>query len=313
MKNAFLIFFFLSIILPAISTADDLQVDIHFCFGNSQKLLLEGRVIEKRENSPANESDGMFANFWRTMRLLVNDEETATKVDLSFNNQYLTGHTDDEGYFSFKVPLKYSPEIKQLTVLLQTEGLKLETECVLFLSQPKIRVGIISDFDDTVVVSDVTDKTRLIVNVLTKNYKQREAVTGMAEYYKELLSSNSAQDSIPLFFVTGSPRQIQPVINRFLDYHHFQPRVVITKKLNGDNSDPLFDQLKYKAEKIEIILSLLPDVSFYLIGDDGEKDPEVYREIQKLYPERVKEVWIRQVSKDVQRKRYSGQHLFVEK
>jgi hypothetical protein len=50
------------------------------------------------------------------------------------------------------------------------------------------------------------------------------------------------------------------------------------------------------VEAIESIIRRYPKGSFILVGDSGEKDPEVYGEIARRYPERVEAVFIRDVS-----------------
>jgi phosphatidate phosphatase APP1 len=35
-----------------------------------------------------------------------------------------------------------------------------------------------------------------------------------------------------------------------------------------------------------------------LVGDDGEKDPEIYHDIRTRFPSRVEAVWIRRVHPD---------------
>jgi len=296
--------------LTAAVVADEYQIDLHFCYGNSSQLLVEGRVIEQRNASPAKASDNMFSNIWRSLQRLVNDEEEYAKISLLIGSRMFTIRSDEEGYFRFTLPLNDESLSESLTIQLQAENTKLNSQCSLFLPGQANSVGIISDFDDTVVVSDVTDKTKLLLNILTKNYKQREVVEGMSAFYRRLLMTNHEQAL--LIFLTGSPRQIQKSIEAFLNYHNFPSRIVLTKKLNGENSDPIFDQFKYKTEKIIALLEFFPEIDFVLVGDDGEKDPEVYDYIQMQFPGRIKDVWIRQVSSDSQQQRYAGQQLFVE-
>ncbi|TVR27681.1 MAG: DUF2183 domain-containing protein [Balneolaceae bacterium] len=44
----------------------------------------------------------------------------------------------------------------------------------------------------------------------------------------------------------------------------------------------------------------MTDFSFILVGDSGERDPEVYREIANRYPDQIKEIIIRDVINDRQ-------------
>jgi phosphatidate phosphatase APP1 len=45
-----------------------------------------------------------------------------------------------------------------------------------------------------------------------------------------------------------------------------------------------------------MILDLLPDLSFLLIGDNGQEDPQIYQEVALDYPGRILGVYIRDVS-----------------
>ena len=54
--------------------------------------------------------------------------------------------------------------------------------------------------------------------------------------------------------------------------------------------------LFYKTSTIESILRTYPQRRFVLVGDSGEKDPEVYAELARRFPEQVMHVFIRDVS-----------------
>ncbi|MFI5428590.1 phosphatase domain-containing protein [Aeromicrobium sp. UC242_57] len=53
-----------------------------------------------------------------------------------------------------------------------------------------------------------------------------------------------------------------------------------------------------KHGRIREILDLHPDLSFVLIGDSGEKDPEIYADIVRSHPGRIRAVYIREVRLD---------------
>jgi phosphatidate phosphatase APP1 len=63
----------------------------------------------------------------------------------------------------------------------------------------------------------------------------------------------------------------------------------------------------YKTAKIDELMTRLPWVRWVLVGDDGEKDPEIYQTVRERYPKRVRAVWIRRVHPDPNRARYAGQ------
>jgi hypothetical protein len=57
----------------------------------------------------------------------------------------------------------------------------------------------------------------------------------------------------------------------------------------------------HKQELIQNMLELYQELPFVLIGDSGQHDPEVYRQIVEEHPGRVLAVYIRNVSRDPKR------------
>jgi phosphatidate phosphatase APP1 len=53
----------------------------------------------------------------------------------------------------------------------------------------------------------------------------------------------------------------------------------------------------HKRNNIKTILESFPQLPFVLIGDSGERDPEIYRDVVKEYPTRIRAVYIRSVNK----------------
>ena len=57
----------------------------------------------------------------------------------------------------------------------------------------------------------------------------------------------------------------------------------------------------HKTEAIRSIVELYPTLPFVLIGDSGQEDPEIYREIVARYPSRILAIYIRNVTPDPRR------------
>lgn len=55
-----------------------------------------------------------------------------------------------------------------------------------------------------------------------------------------------------------------------------------------------------------------PHVCYTLIGDDGERDPEIYEEARRRWPERIDAIWIRRVNPDPARARLPRQGDLAE-
>lgn len=270
-------------------------IDVYTCYGNVHELIVEGRVLTERSFKESKKEDSWLTNSWENLGHLINDEKKNTPITLQIDKVQYHSSTDDEGYFEFNVTNQKKSFSNQQPIQLFLNNEPIITICLALILKDVPQMGIISDFDDTLIVSDVTDKLRLVGNFLFKNYKQREVVTGMVERFQTILSQNDSKQSIPLFIITGSPKQLDNNIHNFLDFHHFPPRTVITKKIHGKNPDDLLNQVTYKQKKIEKLITLYPKVQWTLFGDSGEQDPEVYKCIAQKYPTHIKAVFIRDV------------------
>jgi phosphatidate phosphatase APP1 len=292
---------------PALAR-DETQILVHYAYGTAQRFTLEGRVVERHDGRPVRGGDSWLTNLWRSVRSLRAEEQPRVPVRVTFAAQSWTAVSDAEGYFSLsaRTPPRALPGWNPL--LAESGDGAARTATALLLVPAADTLGLISDFDDTVIVSEVPDRSRLASHTLLENHLQRLPVVGMAELYRRVLARNPDPGRAPAIYLTGSPRQLQPGIAAFLERTGFPRGPIIAKKVSdGGGGDPLLDQERYKVDRIESVLENLPDVRFVLVGDDGERDPEVYDAIRTRHPSRVEAVYIRRVSADPARPRYPGQ------
>ena len=290
----------------AASGAEQYAASFHESYGDVQSLTIHGRVLVSRSQQNYAADDGKLQNFKNSAKTLRNPaaEDYSTNIVLGAFNWPIK--TDGEGYFSCS--RSTPPSLKPGWHPLSVTGAGAGEHARLLIVPTENTLGIISDIDDTVVESEVLDKTKLLKNTYLKNPAQRKAVPGVAAFYKTLAQRNTQPDLAPIFYLSASPSQLQERIRAFLDLNHFPDGVLVTKKLNRDKSaDPWLDQVRYKTVQIENILLRLPHVRFVLVGDDGEKDPEIYNDIATRFPNRVDSVYIRKVNPDQARPSYPEQ------
>lgn len=294
-----------ALLLPLVAFADGNKVVLYDGYGSGERFTIEGRVIEAEKLSQANEGDSWWRNLWRNFRLMKNSEREDVALTVKIGSFEARATTDEEGYF--RVAATPAQPLAPGWHAVTAQGRCTQGEGRLLIVPRTNTFGLISDIDDTVLVSEVPDKKKLLNNTFLKNPQQRQAFPGTADFYKQLLAQNADPKAAPMFYVSASPRQLAGNIESFLSQNNFPPGVLVTKQINGDGRDPLRDQKQYKIAKIEAILAALPWVNFVLMGDDGELDPETYRAIQEKYPQRVSAIYIRKVSPDSKRVSYPGQ------
>ncbi|HEY4222029.1 MAG TPA: App1 family protein, partial [Myxococcota bacterium] len=159
---------------------------------------------------------------------------------------------------------------------------------------------LISDIDDTIVKTFVTDKKKMIGAVLLKNGEQSEPVEGAAACFQ-------AAHVDGYLYVSASPEQLHQRLHTFLTSHGFPAGAILLKHFGKDAT---FDQKRYKIARIEPLLKAMANMRVILIGDTGESDPESYAELAHTYPERVLRIVIKKTEhSDVTPARFTGMTL----
>lgn len=286
------------ILLTPAAHAERNDVLLYPAFGNaSNGAVVEGRVMEHRDADPSAASDGSLRNLVRNARLFKNEEQEDVRVVLRVGEQRWETVTDEEGYFQVRTGALLPASAMPGWTTVEASAGPASGEGSLLLLPPENELGLISDLDDTILVTGVNDTARMLGNTFLKNPAQREAVPAMAWLYTTVLAANPKPLALPLFYLSASPRQLHGAIDTFLKLNGFPEGVLITKRVTDDRtSEPLFDQKAYKLQKIEDILARTPGVRFLLVGDDGERDPDIYETVRRQHPERVEAIWIRRVN-----------------
>jgi phosphatidate phosphatase APP1 len=164
---------------------------------------------------------------------------------------------------------------------------------------PSTGLSVISDIDDTVKISHVLEKKRLMRHTFLEEF---QAVPGMAQLYQSWKETHNAS----FHFVSSSPWQLYPELASFFsregfpDAASFHLKTVRLKdRLDRTLLNLFADPMTSKIAKISSILDVYPKRTFLLVGDTGERDPEVYGEICRRYPNQVQRVFLRDVTSDL--------------
>jgi len=149
----------------------------------------------------------------------------------------------------------------------------LESTASIFLSEKK-QLAIITDVDDTLLVSYSSSFFKRIWTALTKNFNTRSSVQEIASLYKTF--------SGPIFYVSNSQWRLYGALEEF-------------RKLHDLPAGPFLLRGISKYDRIAGILESYP-YTFILLGDDGQQDPELYSALEKIFPQRIKAISIRHIS-----------------
>jgi phosphatidate phosphatase APP1 len=126
-------------------------------------------------------------------------------------------------------------------------------------------------------------------------------VNGMAAWYRCLRGDKAAAPG--LVFVSGSPVQYTSRLKSFLARHGFPFGALQLRNLGPSTLHG------YKEPLLRRLMKEFPQ-PLVLVGDSGEHDPEIYRELRREFPNRVRAIFIRDAGRAEEAKRFEGMVLF---
>ncbi len=225
------------------------------------------------------------------------------KVKLKFKHTEVSTKTLKDGYFRFNIPFDepLEPGWHQYTVSSDFQGFGI-IEREELLKPYKSKYAIISDIDDTFLISHSNSFLKKLYVILLKNINKRKIFDDVVEHYRELslAGQDSEKASNSFFYVSSSEWNLYGFINDFAIMHQLPKAVMKLKKIKTGISDFLFTgrgSHDHKFEKIKDIIGFYPNLKYVLLGDDSQKDAEIYERICKIFPENVKAVYIRKTRK----------------
>jgi phosphatidate phosphatase APP1 len=273
-------------------------------YGTPYEAHLNGHVLDDRRLYEADEKDRRSRNIKAMLSRYMADAIPGVQVRICFLGQEKIVETDTDGYFEavfhFRKPREagwHKATFQAIDKLVPYQEEKEFYEEVLLVdSSPKF--GIISDIDDTILVSHATRIHRKLELVLTKNAKTRMPFRGVKSFYNAL----HHEEKIPLnpvFYVSSSEWNLYDFLEDFCDTQQIPKGVFMLKDLKENLWNLITTgggSHRHKATKIRRILDLYEGLNFVLIGDSGQRDAEIYAEIIANYPGRILASYIRDVS-----------------
>ena len=279
-------------------------------FASGSRVLVHGRAQEARDIPPATATDSAWRNLISTYRRIDVTPLRHARVRATIGGIERDLVADDEGFFRGWLELP-----APLPATQPWQPVELQLVSPLRAGQPDVRAtgqvrvltgaptfGVISDLDDTVIQSRITSFLQAVRTMMLGNARTRLPFPGVAAFYQALERGGDGARTNPIFYVSSSPWNIHDIVADFMDIQRI-PRGPITLRdwdivLSALTSSRLNN---FKEPVIREILDHYPALPFILIGDNSQKDPEIYRAILDRYPGRILAIYIRNVDANPER------------
>jgi len=245
-------------------------------------------------------------NFSRRVNLMLADNERGKEIVIKLaDKSYRLPRSKANGHFktTLAVPVdtlsKSAAESVKFSVQLPIDDTRsFEGESILLSNKG---LSIISDIDDTVKISYVTQRKELLKATFFDDFK---AVEDMSKLYRQWRAKGAS-----LHFVSSSPWQLHEPLEKFLIGNAF-PSASMSLKDIRFRDETLLNLFKSGTETkptaIRNIIDNYPKRRFILVGDSGEQDPEVYAQIAQEYPDQIEKIFIRNIDETPQDARYQS-------
>lgn len=279
-------------------------------YGSRRRLYLKGRVLEDEGITPSTDNDSVWRNLLNTFRRVDSDEVPGARLRVRFRDVEKDVVADEEGFFevwlepSSPAPadrLWHEVEVKLLAPEAK-DGRPVRATGHVLAPPPDASLAVISDIDDTVLQSHVTDLVRMARTIFLGNARTRLPFPGVAALYRALQQGAAGDGRNPLFFLSSSPWNLYDLLTEFFELQDIPRAPLFLRDWGITHSEMLpTENRAHKMGVLHRLLSFYDNLPFILIGDSGQQDPEIYREIVEAYPGRVLAVYIRSVGEDERR------------
>ena len=271
-------------------------------YANEQELIVMGHVFKTLNNYDFQKKN--FKNASSIVSLFRIKTLQNFDVYLKYGNHEIHSKTLDDGYFKFCIPLskksnfgwiEYEVSIKYKSEIITEKGS--------FIRPHEGNLGIISDIDDTFLISHTHNFFKKIYILLFKNVNDRKVFKDVVPHYQALSSAgrHNKDEQNAFFFISSSEWNLYRFIVKFTKIHHLPRAVILLKDIKRGVADFFMSgrgNHDHKFDKIKHVLEFYPNLKYVLLGDDSQHDPYLYERICKIFPVTVKAVYIRQTGRN---------------
>jgi phosphatidate phosphatase APP1 len=283
---------------------DPLQIVPFRTYGTSRRLYVKGRVLEDKKIAASGDKDTVLNNLLNMYKRFESDEVPGAKLKVNLGDEIREVETDSEGYFV----LDLNPETPVINehlwhpVMLELVSAPVSFEgglhayAEVMIPPADAEYGIISDIDDTIVKTTATSLLAMSRTTFLNNARTRLPFAGVSEFYKALQLGRNGKRNNPFFYVSSSPWNLYDLLKEFLDLNHIPAGPLLLRDFGLNKKEKKEEgHLGHKLKEIRQILQAYPQLNFVLVGDSGQDDPVIYREVVKEFPDRILAIYIRDV------------------
>jgi phosphatidate phosphatase APP1 len=252
----------------------------------NQKTLITGTLLKGRRRLKSDTST-IFGNFLQIIRSYSTNVYGNSEITIHMGDFSETLNTTKNGFFSIMID---EPLNENISVTINDITLELPQNYPVLFRQNNSDTEVISDIDDTILLSHTASALKRITTILFYRPKRRKTIAYTHDLFKRFYNSGYR-----INYLSKSESNLFGLITSVLHFRELsEGPLLLTPFLSFRQ---LFNPKKgedYKLNYLRLLMNQMPDKKFILLGDDSQRDMDVYTQAIEEYPERIRKVFIRQ-------------------
>ena len=271
------------------------RVITHIGYGTSTYVRVFARIVLGRRGhaGPPERQDATGAlaprRYNRGWRVFVTAPAAGVPVVVTIGDREVYGRSDRGGYIDV-VAHDHGLEPGWRQVVVAAQGTD-PVPADVYIVGDDVTYGIVSDIDDTVITTMLPRPMVAAWNTFVRSGKTRRAVSGMAPMYRRLLS---AHPGAPIVYLSTGAWNVIPTLTRFLVESGYPLGPLLMTDWGATNTGWFRSGQEHKRSSLHRLARDFPNISWLLVGDDGQHDPQLYAEFAEARPDKVSAICIRQ-------------------
>ncbi len=260
------------------------KIDAYIGYATADQIILRGRVLSRLRHASAVEGQTRLRNLRQMLGMFLTDEVRDVTVRCG-NSEAMT---DEEGYFTLLLPR--DARTGWGTEQVYIEDSEVAAPCLFFVPAVDARFIVISDIDDTMLETGAYSLMRNLYTSFTGNSLTRHVFPDAID----LMNTLSENGRNPVFYVSSSPWNLHDFLSDIFDNTGLVRGPMFLRDLGLSDTKFITDgHGSHKGASIDHILRANPDLPAILLGDTGQHDAQIYRDVIERHKDRIIAVGLR--------------------
>lgn len=263
--------------------------------GDQEKVRVMGRVLLGRADDRHiwhhDSTDVTVPKHARGWRQFITAPLAHAAIEITVGEKVLRSRTDQGGYFDLMVhDHKLVPGWHTVRV---RSTANITGAARIYILDPSSHIGLVSDIDDTVIITHLPAPFIAAYNAFVLTEEARDVVPGMAEWYQQVLRD---YPRAPVVYLSTGAFNTVPFLQRFLAHHGYPQGMMLMTDWGTTSTGWFRSGEDHKRQSLRRLAEDFPQITWMLVGDDGQHDPTLYREFARSHPDKVAMIGIRQLT-----------------